>query len=81
MTDIEGKVQTVLGPVAPAELGVTLTHEHMLIDLRVLYGGPDSTEHGDFYSAQVSIETLGPGSSTKERPTPTTRCSPASRRP
>ena len=80
MTDIEGKVQTVLGPVEPADLGVTLTHEHMLIDLRVLYGGPDNTEHGDFYSAQVSIETSA-GSSTRGRPTPTTRCSPASRRP
>ena len=60
MSNVEGKVQTVLGPVAPAELGVTLTHEHMLIDLRVLYGGPDSTEHGDFYAAPVAIETLGP---------------------
>ena len=80
MTDIEGKVQTVLGPVEPADLGVTLTHEHMLIDLRVLYGGPPTCEQGDFYAPP---SPLGPwaGSSTKERPTPTTRCSPASRRP
>ena len=59
MTDIEGKVQTVLGPVEPADLGVTLTHEHMLIDLRVLYGGPPTCEKGDFYAAPVSIGTLG----------------------
>ena len=59
MTGLQGKVQTVLGPVAPEKLGATLTHEHMLIDLRVLWGGPCSTEHGDFYGAPVSIETLG----------------------
>ena len=28
----EGQVQTVLGDVAPSELGVTLTHEHLLIE-------------------------------------------------
>ena len=27
-----GKVQTVLGPIDPEALGVTLTHEHMLVD-------------------------------------------------
>lgn len=31
MTSV-GKVQTVLGPIDPEELGVTLTHEHMLVD-------------------------------------------------
>ena len=28
-----GKIQTVLGLIEPGELGVTLTHEHLLIDL------------------------------------------------
>jgi phosphotriesterase-related protein len=32
--DLAGRVQTVLGPVDPATLGVTLTHEHIFIDLR-----------------------------------------------
>jgi phosphotriesterase-related protein len=27
-----GKIQTVLGPIEPAQLGITLMHEHMLID-------------------------------------------------
>ena len=31
MTSV-GKVQTVLGPIDPEALGVTLTHEHMLVD-------------------------------------------------
>jgi phosphotriesterase-related protein len=29
----KGKVQTVLGPVEPTELGLTLPHEHVLIDM------------------------------------------------
>jgi phosphotriesterase-related protein len=31
--DLEGKIQTVLGPVEPAELGPTLMHEHLLCDI------------------------------------------------
>jgi phosphotriesterase-related protein len=32
MSKFSGKVQTVLGPIEPATLGLTLTHEHLLID-------------------------------------------------
>ena len=31
---LRGRVQTVLGPVAPEELGPTLMHEHLLVDIR-----------------------------------------------
>jgi len=34
------KIQTVLGPIAPEELGVTLAHEHLLFDLRCLWEEP-----------------------------------------
>ena len=34
---IAGKVQTVLGPVSPEELGITLPHEHLVVDLRPLF--------------------------------------------
>jgi phosphotriesterase-related protein len=37
---LSGKAQTVLGPVPTAELGVTLPHEHLLLDLRFLYREP-----------------------------------------
>ena len=30
--DLTGRVQTVLGPVDPGQLGRTLTHEHILFD-------------------------------------------------
>ena len=35
-----GKVQTVLGPIDPDELGVTLTHEHLLIDIAGIASAP-----------------------------------------
>ena len=36
MSDLAGKVQTVLGPVDPEDLGRTLMHEHILTDLTPL---------------------------------------------
>ena len=33
MNESEKQIQTVLGPIAPEHLGVTLTHEHLLNDL------------------------------------------------
>jgi phosphotriesterase-related protein len=37
---LAGQVQTVLGPIAPAALGVTLPHEHLLIDFSVMFAEP-----------------------------------------
>jgi len=34
------RIQTVLGPIAPDELGLTLAHEHLLFDLRCLWEAP-----------------------------------------
>src|SRR5260221_6380140 len=33
-------IRTVLGDIAPEELGITLGHEHLLIDLRGLWDSP-----------------------------------------
>jgi phosphotriesterase-related protein len=33
-------IQTVAGPVAPASLGITLSHEHLVIDLRCAFSAP-----------------------------------------
>lgn len=38
--DLVGKVQTVLGTIAPEELGITLAHEHCLVDLTVWFIEP-----------------------------------------
>ena len=45
--NMSGKVQTVLGPIEPDELGVTLTHEHLLIDISVLYSAQDTASGKD----------------------------------
>ncbi len=43
---LTGRVQTVLGPVSPDALGVTLPHEHLLIDERMMYQAPSRSETG-----------------------------------
>ena len=55
---IAGKVQTVLGPIAPSDLGTTLTHEHLLIDLSTLFGAPDEASAREIYYAPLTHETL-----------------------
>jgi phosphotriesterase-related protein len=37
-----GKVMTVNGPIAPSELGITLAHEHVLIDFRLPNEAPET---------------------------------------
>ena len=56
---MQGKVMTVLGPVEPDTLGITLTHEHLLIDLRVWCEEPEDEEQKAFVHAPVEMETLG----------------------
>jgi len=57
--NLTGKVQTVLGPISPDDLGPTLTHEHILFDgswpaTRL----PKATDQA-FFEKPVSQETLG----------------------
>ena len=35
------KVQTVLGPIDPGDLGITQTHEHLLIDMMAYFEMPE----------------------------------------
>ncbi|MEE9198559.1 MAG: aryldialkylphosphatase [Dehalococcoidia bacterium] len=52
-------VRTVLGDIAPEELGVTLPHEHLLIDLKPIFSEPkEATEIALAYKP-VTIENLG----------------------
>jgi predicted metal-dependent phosphotriesterase family hydrolase len=42
---LTGNVQTVLGPVQSSALGVTMTHEHLLINLACVFREPsDASE-------------------------------------
>lgn len=61
MTDdgISGKVQAVLGTIEPSQLGITLTHEHLLIDMSPLFAPPEQAGAKGFYYEAVSLETVG----------------------
>ena len=54
---LSGKVQTVLGAIDPSELGVTLSHEHVLWDASFLFVEPE--EEHDLAHESVRIENLG----------------------
>ena len=54
-----GMIQTVTGTINPEELGLTLTHEHLLIDISVLDEPPIEASARSFYYKPVSQETLG----------------------
>ncbi len=57
--DLASKVQTVLGPIPPERLGVTMTHEHLLVDLAVAHGEPDNASGKGLYNEPVSQDTVG----------------------
>jgi len=54
-----GRVQTVLGLIEAAELGPTLTHEHLLLDMRCWYVEPRLPEDKALAREPVSLENLG----------------------
>ena len=53
-----GKVQTVLGLVSPESLGITLPHEHLMIDFRVVFKEPKYASDRFKASLPVSINNL-----------------------
>ena len=57
--NLAGKVQTVLGPIDPHKLGVTLTHEHLLIDTDGFHHPPESAGARDFYYRPLTLELTG----------------------
>ena len=55
-----GRVQTVLGPIEPGDLGITLTHEHLFIDLTgVLPQSPAGAGWKDIYDEPLSMDNVG----------------------
>jgi phosphotriesterase-related protein len=51
-------IRTVLGPIAPDDLGITLGHEHLLIDLRGLWDNPPP-ERAYLVDQEPTLENLG----------------------
>ncbi|KAJ8337062.1 hypothetical protein SKAU_G00382820 [Synaphobranchus kaupii] len=53
MSALSGKVQTVLGPVDPSQLGRTMTHEHLTMTFECCYHAPTQ---GDKTISEAPIE-------------------------
>ena len=56
--DLIGKAQTVLGAVPADELGISLTHEHLLVDLGSTFSPPDDATSYSFAYQPVSTDNL-----------------------
>ena len=58
MTDA-GFAQTVLGPVPAAELGITLAHDHVLMDGSFMYVDPPSSADQHLAESTITLENRG----------------------
>ncbi|MDA1188623.1 MAG: aryldialkylphosphatase [Chloroflexi bacterium] len=58
-SNLSGKVQTVLGPMDPGQLGITLTHEHLLIDLSCYFQMPEEASRRADIHAPLTIDMIG----------------------
>ena len=58
-SDMAGKVQTVLGPIEPQSLGVTMTHEHLLIDLMCYFTVPEEASNRWYVDRPITMDILG----------------------
>ena len=54
-----GQVQTVLGVIAPDAMGITLPHEHLLIDFKVMFAEPPTASDKGRAAEPVSLANLG----------------------
>ncbi|MFC1938719.1 phosphotriesterase [Chloroflexota bacterium] len=56
--ELAGKVQTVLGLIAPDSLGVTLSHEHLLTDLSAYFIEPTEASEREIAHEPVRMDNL-----------------------
>jgi phosphotriesterase-related protein len=54
-----GQVQTVLGAIAAEDIGVTLPHEHLLIDFTVMFAEPTAASDRGRAWSPLSLDNLG----------------------
>lgn len=52
-------VQTVLGPVDPSELGPTMSHVHLTLDIRCWFAEPEDPELRALAESPITLENLG----------------------
>jgi phosphotriesterase-related protein len=54
-----GQVQTVLGSIASGQMGITLPHEHLLIDFKVMFAEPAAASDKGRAWEPVTLANLG----------------------
>ena len=59
MTKSQGRVQTVLGAITTEQMGITLPHEHLLIDFKVMFSEPAAASDKGRAWEPVSLANLG----------------------
>ena len=57
--ELTGRIQTVVGTIDPSELGITHTHEHLLIDFLRSFQMPEEASEREWVDAKLSIGRLG----------------------
>ena len=57
--ELAGQAQTVLGPIAGDAMGITLPHEHLLIDFEVMFREPATGAERGLSRQPVSLANLG----------------------
>ena len=57
--NMSGRVQTVLGPIDSAELGVTLAHDHVIFDGSFMYTEPEDPQGRQLAREKISLQNRG----------------------
>ena len=58
ISELIGKAQTVLGPISAEDLGITLPHEHLVVDLSAWFVEPAPASQRILAYQPVSLENL-----------------------
>ena len=58
-TSLQGKAQSVLGPVDASDLGMVLTHEHLLSHAPHVAKAPERADLAETFHAPITLEILG----------------------
>jgi len=54
-----GKVQTVLGTVDAEDLGITLAHDHVLVDVSIMFVEPEDESQKELAHQKISLQNRG----------------------
>lgn len=58
MNDLSQRAQTVLGPIEPSKLGITLTHEHLVADQTIYFQLPTQANEREYATSPVNLQNL-----------------------